>query len=90
MFDMLVYCCYPCDERVYSRRLSKTLAKKIYKLRQLVWQKPYIVFEGSGLKPLKEAMSVCGRTTFLLKKEVADLAQYCKRVDPNGVIVRKL
>lgn len=91
IFDMLIYCCYPCDQRVYGRKVSKTDAIKVYRLKPLVWLRPDVVYENSGLKPLKVAMRVIGGNTitFLLAEEAAELSEYCKQNDPAKSLMKK-
>lgn len=87
MFDMLVYCCKICDKRKYGTKVSKSKAIGAYKLKPLVWVRPDLVFENSGLRPLKEAKRE--NMTYLLEKEVTALAAYCKEKDPDRSISNK-
>src|SRR5579871_2072358 len=35
VFDLLVYCCHECDEKIYGKRLSKSLVASRYKIKPL-------------------------------------------------------
>jgi hypothetical protein len=86
VFDLLVYCCHKCDEKVYGKRLSKTVVTCRYKIKPLHYLYPSHVFADSGLKPLSIAMrAICGGVdaTYLLEEEVKVLAEYAKVYDPK-------
>jgi hypothetical protein len=92
VFDMLVYCCHPCDQRAYGKRLSKSQVIARYRLKPLLWLWPNLVFPNTGLRPLKVARrSVCGGTeaTYLLESEAMALAAYIKEHDPQKRAVRE-
>jgi len=91
VFDLLVYCCYQCDERVYGRKLCKTAVFQTYRLLPIVWLRPDLVFEGHGLLPLKVSMkNVSGViATYLLEKDVAALASFVKENDPKKDAVKR-
>ena len=86
VFDLLVYCCHECDEKIYGKRLSKSVVTAQYKIKPLHYLYPNHVFPDSGFKPLSTAMrSICGgvEATYLLEEEVKELAEYAKVHDPK-------
>ena len=91
VFDMLIYCCYPCDLRVYGRKVAKSDAIKVHGLKPLVWLRPDLVYENSGLKPLKIAFRMIGGNTytFLRTKDAVELSEYCKQNDPTKSVMKK-
>lgn len=92
VFDMLVYCCFTCDERAYGKKISKTETMEKFRLRPVVWLRPDLVFENTGLRPLTLARRhVSGglEATYLLEEEVRAMAEYCKEHDPDKEKVRR-
>lgn len=87
IFDMLVYCCASCDERVYGKKVSKSKAMQTYKLKPLLWLRPGLVFENRGVRRLNVATRE--GSTFLLEKEVKALAKYYEENDPDGSISKR-
>lgn len=86
VFDLLVYCCHGCDEKIYGKRLSKSVVISQYKIKPLHYLYPSHVFPDSGFKPLRKAMrSICGGVdaTYLLEEEVKKLAEYANVHDPK-------
>ncbi len=86
IFDLLVYCCHECDEKIYGKRVSKSVVISQYKIKPLHYLYPSHVFTDSGFKPLSTAMrSICGgvEATYLLEEEVKALAEYAKVHDPK-------
>lgn len=91
IFDLLVYCCHECDEKIYGKRVSKSVVISQYKIRPLHYLYPSHVFADSGFKPLSTAMrSICGgvEATYLLEEEVKALAEYAKAHDPRRILYR--
>jgi len=91
VFDLLVYCCNECDEKIYGKRLSRTAVNSQYKIKPLHYLYPSHVFTGSGFKPLSTAMrAISGglEATYLLEEEVKPLAEYAKVHDPKGLQYR--
>jgi hypothetical protein len=89
---MLVFCCHGCDEQNYGKRLSKTEAMQRYKLRPLMWLGPDLVLRDGRLRSLKRACRIVGggvEATYLLEKEVVELAALVRKRDPKRNAVRR-